>query len=108
MKAAERAAKEAEKVAKDLGIHDEFYGSGDKGTRKGKGTGKENEGEGEGGDGLAVLIAKRQGEREGGLNVLEEKYRRMEEEEREKKRLKGKKGKKGVEEDEGPPACYCF
>ncbi len=120
VKAADRAAMEAEKAAKELGLWDDFYGSGEKGGKKGdgmgrgKGKGKENEGEGEGvggrEDGLAGIIAKRQREREGGLSALEEKYRRMEEEERERKRAKGKgKGKRGkqdVEEEDAPPVRH--
>ena len=101
VKAAERAAKEAEKAAEELGIWDEFYGSGHKGVRKGKGTGKGKENDGDNGDGLAAIILKRQREREGGLDALEEKYRRLEEEERQRKRTKGKRGKVVAEED-GP------
>jgi DnaJ family protein C protein 9 len=88
-------------------VWDEFYGSGEKGGRKtnGKanGKGKENEVGGDGADGLAAMIVKRQREREGGLNALEEKYRRIEEEEREKKRAKGKKGNAVVEENGAAP-----
>jgi DnaJ family protein C protein 9 len=106
-KAGKKEAREAEEAAKELGVWDEFYGSGTKGTRKGdeKSSGKKdkkdkkdkkNE-ETEGGeDKLAALILKRQRQREGGLDALAEKYRRIEEEEREKK--KAKKGKKGKED----------
>ena len=99
-KAAERAGKQAEKAAQELGVWDEFFGSGEKGKRKGMS--EEDDGRnGEGG--LALTIAKRQREREGGLDRLEEKYRRMEEEERERKRARGKKGRKEVEEAANPP-----
>jgi DnaJ family protein C protein 9 len=61
-------------------------------------------------NGLAALILRRQKDREGGLDRLAEKYRKIEEEERAKK-VKGKKGKgKGkVQKDEGggPPVCTC-
>lgn len=114
-KKAGREAKEAEQAAKDLGVWDEFYGSGTKGKRngqdedgstteaKGKGKGKK-EGGGEGGeDGLAALILKRQRDREGGLNALAEKYKKIEDDAREKK--KAKKGGKKVDEQENeePP-----
>lgn len=90
-KAASKEAKEAEEAAKELGIWDEFYGSGAKGKRKGR---EEGKGDGDGGeDGLRALIQKRQKEREGGLNALEEKYTKMEEEEKAKRKAKGKKGK---------------
>jgi DnaJ family protein C protein 9 len=42
-KQGEKEAKEAEKLAKELGVWDEFYGSGETGQRKGKGKGKGKE-----------------------------------------------------------------
>ncbi|GFZ50788.1 hypothetical protein JCM24511_08546 [Saitozyma sp. JCM 24511] len=105
-KLGKKEALEAEEAAKELGVWDEFYGSGTKGTRKGdeKGSGKKDkkekkdkkDEEADGGeDKLAALILKRQREREGGLDALAEKYRRIEEEEREKKKAKkATKGKK--------------
>jgi DnaJ homolog subfamily C member 9 len=39
-KQADREAEEAEQLAKELGVWDEFYGSGKAGPRKGKGKGK--------------------------------------------------------------------
>jgi DnaJ family protein C protein 9 len=39
-KAADQEAEEAEELAKELGVWDEFYGSGKAGSRKGKGKGK--------------------------------------------------------------------
>ena len=39
-KQAAKEAKEAEELAKELGVHDEFFGSGKKGARKAKGKGK--------------------------------------------------------------------
>ena len=41
-KEADKEAKEAEELAKELGVWDEFYGSGKEGARKGKGKGKSN------------------------------------------------------------------
>ena len=46
-KQGQKEAKEAEELAKELGVWDEFYGSGKAGTRKGKGGGK---GKGKAGD----------------------------------------------------------
>ncbi|WVF67482.1 hypothetical protein IAT40_002238 [Kwoniella sp. CBS 6097] len=96
----EKDAKEAEKAAKDLGVWDEFYGNGKKGQRKGKSDNdndndndnKQEEAEGEGEGSLQALILKRQRERASGLDAMEEKYRRIEEEARAKK--KAKKSKK--------------
>ncbi|OCF57648.1 DNAJ domain-containing protein [Kwoniella mangroviensis CBS 10435] len=89
-KAGEKAAKEAEKQAKELGVWEEFYGNGEKGKRMSDK--QEEKGEGEGG--LAALILKRQRDRENGLDALEEKYRKIEEERTAKKAKKGKKGEK--------------
>jgi DnaJ family protein C protein 9 len=98
-----KSAQEAESHAKELGIWDEMFGTGKKGKRK-------SDAKDEGEDGLAALILRRQKDREGGLDRLAEKYRKIEEEERAKK-VKGKKGKgKGkVQKDEGggPPVCTC-
>lgn len=59
-KEGENEAKEAEALAKELGVWDEFYGSGKVGDRKSKSTEKNKkakEDEGEDGDGEAVLQA---------------------------------------------------
>ncbi|KAK8854612.1 hypothetical protein IAR55_003351 [Kwoniella newhampshirensis] len=99
-KAGEKAAKEAEQAAKELGVWEEFYGNGEKGRRMGDDDDGDDKSRSKakadrGGEGtLQALILKRQREREGSLNRLEEKYRKMEDEERERKRAKkGKKGK---------------
>lgn len=42
-KQGQKEAQEAEKLAKELGVWDEFYGSGNQGERKGKGKGKKKE-----------------------------------------------------------------
>jgi DnaJ family protein C protein 9 len=94
---AEKEGKDAEKHAKELGIWDELYAGGKKGKRK-----SDARDEPSGEDGLAALILKRQKSREGELDRLAEKYRKIEEEERAKKRGKGKKGKKEESQD-GPP-----
>lgn len=100
MKAGEKSAKEAEKAAKELGVWDEFYGSGKKGKRQAD-KNDENKEE-EGGEGmLQALILKRQREREGVFEAMEEKYRKIEEDARAKKKAKKGKGKK--EETEGMP-----
>ncbi|WVW85402.1 hypothetical protein I302_107440 [Kwoniella bestiolae CBS 10118] len=103
-KAGEKAAREAEKQARELGVWEEFYGNGEKGQRMSDKQGKtqdEGEGEGEGEGGLAALILKRQRERENGLDALEEKYRKVEEE-RAGKRAKKGKGKKEKQHGEMP------
>jgi hypothetical protein len=65
-KAAARQAKEAEASAKELGVWDEFYGSGKKGARRG-----EEE------SGLQALILKRQRNRAEALDAMETKYANM-------------------------------
>lgn len=84
-KSEEKSAKAAEKRAKELGVHDEFYGSGKKGKRNGE---KEKPAEA----GLAALIRARQGSRTVGIQSLEAKYRQIEEDAkaRNSKKRKGK------------------
>ena len=103
-KAASKEAKQAEDMAKELGVHDEFYGDRKKGKRKSDakddaGTGGDGAGGG-GEDALAALILRRQKDREGGLDRLAEKYAKIEEEERARKKGKKAKGKK-VEDEAG-------
>lgn len=93
-KAAAKSAKEAEAHAKELGVWEEFYGNGKKGKRK-----SDAREEADPEAGLAALILKRQKEREGGLDRLAEKYKRLEEEERAKKKGKKAKGKKEEPEE---------
>ncbi|KAG6849575.1 hypothetical protein H0H93_007278 [Arthromyces matolae] len=50
-------AKEAEKLAKELGVWEEFYGSGEKGKRKTKGKGKAAEKDDDGAQDLSALQA---------------------------------------------------
>jgi hypothetical protein len=94
-KAAAKSAKEAEAHAKELGVWEEFYGNGKKGKRK-----SDARDEADPEAGLAALILKRQKEREGGLDRLAEKYKKLEEEERAKKKGKKGKGKKDQDEEE--------
>lgn len=104
MKAGKKAAKEAEKAAKELGVWDEFYGSGKKGKRQADKSDKNTEEEG--GEGtLQTLILKRQRERESAFDAMEEKYRKIEEDARAKKKAKKGKGKK-KETEEMPVSGY--
>lgn len=69
---ADAEAVAAEEAARELGVWDEFYGSGKKGRRAGdKGKGKENEAEGE--DALAALIVRRQS-KTSALDAIANKY----------------------------------
>ena len=117
-KQAAKEAEEAEELAKELGVWDEFYGSGRSGPRKGKGTGtgkgkgkgkgkdKKAEGEGEGeGDGeeedysaLQALILKKRQNAGAFLDNLAAKYADR------KPRAKGKRKKDATsdEVDESP------
>lgn len=58
---AEKEAKEAEELANELGVWDEFYGSGKAGKRKGKGRGKSRDEREDKPDGEAALQALIQG-----------------------------------------------
>jgi DnaJ family protein C protein 9 len=85
-KQAAKEAEEAEELAKELGVWDEFYGSGKAGPRKGKAKGKgkkaEGEGEGEGGadeeeedhSALQALILKKRQNAGAFLDNLAAKY----------------------------------
>jgi DnaJ homolog subfamily C member 9 len=81
-KQGEKEAKEAETLAKELGVWDEFYGSGKAGDRKTKGKGKgkgkkEKDDEGDAGDDtsmLQALILKRKKNAEGFFDSLAAKY----------------------------------
>ena len=90
-KEADKEAGEAEELAKELGVWDEFYGSGKEGARKGKGKDKSKgkgkgkkkaESEGEGGDGeeeedhsaLQALILKKRQNAGSFLDNLAAKY----------------------------------
>lgn len=108
-KQSEKEAKEAEELARELGVWDEFYGSGKVGVRKTKGkeraSGKDADEEDH--SSLQALILQRQKKRNGFLDNLAAKYTELEEASSERKGGKGKKrrpttsGKPG-EEDEMP------
>ncbi|KAF9227939.1 DnaJ-domain-containing protein [Gyrodon lividus] len=104
-KQTDNEAKEAEELAKELGVWDEFYGSGKVGPRQGKGKGKEKEMKEGGNDedvsALQALVLQRQKARNGFLDNLAAKYMAMEEAEpSNKKGGKGKKRKKLTENSE--------
>jgi DnaJ family protein C protein 9 len=93
-RAADKESKAAEEAAKELGVWDEFYGSGKKGRRANDGE-KENKkkakgkAKDDGEDGLAALILRRQKDRAGAgaaaLDAIAEKYANLD-----KKKRKGK------------------
>ena len=99
-KQSEKEAKEAEKLAMELGVWDEFYGSGKEGARKGKGKGKKEDAEEEDQSVLQALILKKRKNMDGFFDSLASKY--AEPEPRGKGRGKGKK--KTREEDADPEA----
>lgn len=105
-KQADKEAKEAEELAKELGVWDEFYGSGKaaaprKGKGKGKGKGKKAEGEGEEEEdhsALQALILKKRQNAGAFLDNLAAKYADA------KPGAKGKRKKDGAAgEVEGSP-----
>lgn len=101
-KQAEKEAGEAEELAKELGVWDEFYGSGKAGPRKGKGKGKDKakaqDNEKEDLAALQAAIVKRKQGREGILDGLIAKYGEVEKPS--KGKAKGKKRTKTEDEDE--------
>ncbi|KAH7343476.1 hypothetical protein B0J17DRAFT_609421 [Rhizoctonia solani] len=74
-KRGEKEAKEAEEAARELGVWDEFYGSGKVGKRRGKGKGKsQTEAEGDDNSTLKALIQSKAKKLDGFLDSLAEKY----------------------------------
>jgi len=104
-KQGEKEAKEAEKLAKELGVWDEFYGSGKTGNRKGKGKGKDNQEEDEEEDVSALqalILKKKQKNNDSFFDSLAAKYA----EPATKAKGKGKKRMKAgddAEETDEPP-----
>ncbi|KAI0030829.1 hypothetical protein K488DRAFT_87409 [Vararia minispora EC-137] len=100
-KQAEKEAGEAEELARELGVWDEFYGSGKTGARKGRGksTAKATEVDEEEGDvsALQALILKKQKSRGGFLDNLAAKYA----EAGPKGKGKGKRKGRTAEDEEG-------
>ncbi|KAI0374824.1 DnaJ-domain-containing protein [Pilatotrama ljubarskyi] len=90
-KQAEKEAKEAEALAKELGVWDEFYGSGKPGARKTKGKGKQQAGDEDEEDtsALQALILKKRKNMDSFFDSLAAKYGGAEEAPK-----AGKKGKK--------------
>ena len=96
-KQAAKEAAEAEELAKELGVHDEFFGSGKRGARKGKGKGKDKADE-EDTSALQALILKKRKNTESLFDSIAAKYAQAEPAAKGAK--KGKKRGKAVEEDE--------
>lgn len=96
-KQGEKEAKEAEELAKELGVWDEFYGSGKTGARKGKGKGKASAADDEEDtSALQALILKKRKNMDGFLDDLASKYAEPE------PKGKSKKGRKRTgQEDDG-------
>ncbi|KAI6109181.1 DnaJ domain-containing protein [Pisolithus croceorrhizus] len=108
-KQGEKEAKEAEELARELGVWDEFYGSGKVGARKTKGKGRVSgkDADEEDHSSLQALILQRQKKRSGFLDNLAAKYVELEEASSERRGGKGKKRRsttsgKPEEEDEMP------
>lgn len=100
-KQADKEAAEAEALAKELGVWDEFYGSGKPGARKtkGKGKGKQQQAdEEEDTSALQALILKKRKNMDSFLDNLAAKYAEPESGSRGGK--KGKKRAKATDEDE--------
>ena len=98
-KQGEKEAAEAEKLAKELGVWDEFYGSGKKGARKGKGKGKKDEDAEEDTSALQALILKKKKNMDGFYDSLAAKYADPEP----KSKGKGKKRAKDDDVEEASP-----
>lgn len=97
-KKGQQEAVEAEEAAKDLGVWDEFYGSGSKGKRGAKKKGEDDTAN------LQALIQKRAANRSTGsfLDNLAAKYGAIEEEEEPKGKGRKKRSREEDEEDELP------
>lgn len=111
VKAARTEAKEAEEYAKELGVHDKLFGSGDGGSatgKKGKGGSKAAGGSSKNGgeDALAALIRRNQENRASFLDNLAAKYGATPGGSGKKK---GKKrGATDEDEDDGEPSEEAF
>ncbi|KAH7889709.1 hypothetical protein F5I97DRAFT_1802658 [Phlebopus sp. FC_14] len=100
-KQSKKEAREAEELAKELGVWDEFYGSGKVGLRrsKGKGKAKNEDSNDEDHSALQALIRQRKKARNGFLDSLAAKYADIaEEESTRRKRGKSKKRRKATDE----------
>jgi DnaJ homolog subfamily C member 9 len=106
-KQGKKEAAEAEALARDLGVWDEFYGSGKEGARRGKGKGQakktaapDNNEDVEDTAALQALILKRKKNMDGFFDGLAAKYG---EPEPMAKGKKGKRKKQDVDEEEDSP-----
>jgi len=104
-KQGEKEAKEAEKLAKELGVWDEFYGSGKAGAREGKGKGKgkkDERADAEEGDHsvLQALIQKKRKNMDGFFDNLASKYAEPESKAKGKGNKRNKGSEAGAEEGE--------
>ncbi|KAL6308967.1 DnaJ-domain-containing protein [Sparassis latifolia] len=104
-KQSDKEAKEAEELAKELGLWEDFYGSGKPSSKKGKRKGKgkqqdEDEDGGEDHSALQALILKRKKNVDGFLDSLAAKYA---EPERGANAKKGSKRRDGPVDDEESP-----
>jgi len=101
-KQSQKEAKEAEELAKELGVWDEFYGSGKVGQRKGKGKKQQDTQEDGDTSALQALILKRQKDRGTFFDNLEAKYANLDEESTTKKGRKRDRGNPSSGEHESP------
>ena len=101
-KQGEKEAKEAEIAAKDLGVWDEFYGSGKKTERKGKGKRKDNATEADEDHSAlqALIMRKKQKNMDSFFDGLAAKY--SEPAPKDSSRSKGKKRRNDNAEDDKP------
>lgn len=97
-KQADKEAGEAEELAKELGVWDEFYGSGKAGARKGKGKAKQTADAEEDTSALQALILKKRKNMDSFFDGLAAKY--AEPEGGKKGGRKGKKRSQAAEDDD--------
>jgi DnaJ homolog subfamily C member 9 len=103
-KQGKKEAVEAEKLAKELGVWDEFYGSGKVGNRKGKGKGNTEQQDEEEGDVSALqalILKKREKSMDGFFDSLAAKYGNSETSSKSKRSGK-KRGNLEVEDEDEP------
>ena len=104
MKQAESEAAEAEELAKELGVWDEFYGSGKAGPRKAKGKGKASGGDEEGDTAaLQALILKRRKNTEDIFDSIAAKYANADDGGKTKGKGGKKRGRNEQENGSAPP-----
>lgn len=107
MKASEKEAAEAEQLAKELGVWDEFYGSGKTAEKLGKGKSKARTNKNSAGDGesedysalQALILKKKEKNMDSFFDSLAAKYAEPEK----KSKVKGKKRARDADGEEQPP-----